>query len=219
MRTPQHSPEKVCFAGAAVILAVALYYCIMSAPLTLRPSAPVSRNEALPMPSVATPLTERGDEEAYVYGGVDPRTGQRVNRERMYPFEPYVTPVAVTVPIPAPSPSPAPQPANSQSGEKLAAQPREFAPLALAAAVEYTGVFSANGNTYGLLNRKDGSGYLQVKDGTEFTIGGEQYRVERLEKQAICVSCGGVCVILKNLSWDGELPPAQKRGHGESRSF
>ena len=188
--------EKLCFLISSAAAACAVYLALVSAPLPLLPGAPVSVSTAVPTPPEHVPLSARHDEEQYVFSVVDPQSGERINRDRRNPFAPWtvIDPViskderhaAVKPPV------------NSARNEtEPRVDKREFPPVALSAAVEYTGVLSAHGDTIGLLNRKDGSGYLRVREGSEFAIGGATYRVERLEKQAICVLQGGVSIRLK----------------------
>ena len=188
--------EKLCFLISSAAAACALYYMLVSAPVALRPGAPVSLSETGPSAFAQAAILEKGDAESYVYSGVDAQTGARINRDRYNPFAPYdVVCGGITEQKKIKNPDVVPP---SDSGDKaVPSHSREFAPVALASAVEYTGVVSANGVTIGLLNRKDGSGYLRVTAGSQFAIAGINYRVDALEKQAICVSQGDVSIRLK----------------------
>ena len=188
--------EKLCFLISSAAAASALYYMLVSGPMVLQPGAPVSVSETRPAAFARAAMLEKSDAEWYVYSGVDAQTGAHVNRDRHNPFAPYRDVCGgITEQKKIKNPDVVPPP---DSGDQaVPPRNREFAPVALASAVEYTGVVSANGVTIGLLNRKDGSGYLRVTEGSEFAIAGVSYRVDALEKQAICVSQGDVSIRLK----------------------
>ncbi len=188
--------EKLCFLICSTIAASAVYYALVSAPLPLVPGAPVTYSTAIPAPPECVPLSIRHDEEGYVFSVVDAQSGERANRDRPNPFAPWIAIVRVTQIIVPPA-TVVPPSVTVKDDPAPRIDKREFPPVALSSAVAYTGVLSANGDTIGLLNRKDGSGYLRVREGSEFAVGGTTYRVERLEKQAICVLQGGVSIRLK----------------------
>ena len=183
--------EKLCFLIASVAAACGAFYLLGTAPAPLRPDPPrsallksIERGENR-FVEIRTP---HGSEETYVSSGTDPETGRRINRDRANPFAPvrtYEALVASEIKPPAQivlraaSRNTDPAPAEHSKQKSLVPLPPEF---------EFAGVATFQDDSIGLLRRKDGSGIIGVKAGSELKTGTATYRVEQLEKQGILLS-------------------------------
>ena len=218
--------EKLVFLGTTTVLALTLYHLLISAPVALEPTPPVS-NVAPPGPLDREKQDTRvANVLYYISGGVNPQMGVAVDRSRKNPFEPIdewknerdvvdhgppkPKPVAVAGPPPppeVPEPTKGPDPKNS------------FGPRAdKVAKVDFSGVMTLGGVTNGLLKSKDGQ-TIQVKEGDY--LEDYKYTVVKIEKQAIWVSDeDNQMFVARDTSFDesgassggdGEDKPAKKK--------
>ena len=225
--------EKLVFLGTTTVLALTLYHLLISAPVALEPTPPVS-NVAPPGPLDREKQDNRvANVLYYISGGVNPQMGVAVDRSRKNPFEPideFISrspidvrptgpkPVAVAGPPPppeVPEPTKVPDPKNP------------FGPRAdKVAKVDFSGVMTLGGVTHGLLKSKDGQ-TIQVKEGDY--LDDYQYTVAKIEKQAIWVSDeDSQMFVARDTSFDesgassggdGEDKPAKKKPKGGKKDL
>jgi len=179
--------EQLAFLVVAAIAALSVYFYLSSGPIELEPGKPIAIGEP-PKPLNMKPPADPLQENYYVVDGqitrlMDPRTGQAVNRLRKTPFMPaakFIERVKKDPPAMLTPPPPPPPEAPKEPETK-----RDFGPKDLIAEVEFMGVVSLNGKTYGLVRPKDGSSPRRVKVGDK--IPDYNYTVTRIEKQTIYV--------------------------------
>lgn len=180
--------EQLAFLVVAAIAALSVYFYLSSGPVELEPGKPIAAGDP-PKPLNMKPPADPLQENYYVVDGqltrlMDPRTGQAVNRQRKTPFMPaakFIERVKKEPPANlTPPPPPPPEPQKEAEPTK-----RDFGPKDLVAEVEFMGVVSLNGKTYGLVRPKDGSSPRRVKVGDK--IPDYNYTVTRIEKQTIYV--------------------------------
>ncbi len=159
--------EQLAFLVVASIAALSVYFYLSSGPVELEPGKPIAAGEP-PKPLNMKPPADPLQENFYVVDGqvtrlMDPRTGQAVNRQRKTPFMPAAKFIERTkkelptnlTPPPPPPPEPPKEPETK----------RDFGPKDLIAEVEFMGVVTLKGKTFGHVRPKDGSSPRRVKVG------------------------------------------------------
>lgn len=186
--------EKLIFLGVTALLGLSLYNMLISAPVTLMPPDPVSSLSGPGPLDREKPDTRVADVLYYIDRGTNPMTGAVVMRDRKNPFEPiddFQTAAAPKVPQPKNGGKPtaavvdAEPPPAQEKPEPVKKEKKSFGPTTKTAKVDFSGVMTMNGATYGLLKSKDGQ-TIQVKEGDY--LEDFKYTVSKIEKQAIYVS-------------------------------
>jgi type IV pilus biogenesis protein PilP len=196
--TQAFNKEKLFFLLAGMVFAGGLYYFLASAPVPLVASYPMS-GESAPTPLPNVNPDEPREEAFYVVDGkitglIDMRTRQLVNRERKTPFieaakfladrtKPKEQPKELLVPPPPPPPPPPLPGKNDRADGKKRS---EFHATDAESAVEFVGVVTMGGRTYGMLRPKDGGKVMRVQVGD--VLPGCDYTVTKIEKQGIWVT-------------------------------
>jgi len=193
--TTGFNKEKLVFLGASAAFAVGLYFFLSSSPIDLQVGSPLGTQSgplALANINAARPL----EENYYVVPGtvsrmIDPRTAQLVNRERKTPFAPKSDftkrnlPPPIVAHVNAPPPPP-PPPASTAEKADTGKKKKEFGPNDREAEVQYMGVVTINGETYGLLKPKDGTSPKRIKVGDK--IPDYDYTVTKIEKNSVSLT-------------------------------
>lgn len=181
--------EQLVFLVVSVIAAISAYWYLASGPIPLEVGRPIAAGEP-PKPLSMKPPPDPLEEKFYVMDGkltnlMDPKTGQAVNRQRKTPFMPAAKFVERVVkpkdPVNLTPPPPPPPEAPKETKEDK----RNFDPQDVVSEVEFMGVITLNGKTFGLVRPKDGSSPRRVKVGDK--LPDYNYTVTRIEKQAIYV--------------------------------
>ncbi len=208
--TSGFNKEKLIFLGASLFCAFGLYNFLATAPVQLEVGKPISA-ESEPAPMGNQTAARPYEVAFYIAPGeitrlIDPRTNQLVRRDRKTPFAPkadFVSKTRVAGPaLPGmpggketaggiPPPPPPPPPPGTETKEKKGAkddgkpQKEVWRPEDRKAQVDYVGVVTMGGQSYGLLKSVDGGSPLRVKVGDK--IAAYDYTVTRIDKQAIWV--------------------------------
>lgn len=227
--------EKLVFLGTSSVLALTLYHLLISAPVALEPTPPVS-NVAPPGPLDREKQDTRvANVLYYISGGVNPQMGVAVDRSRKNPFEPideFIQGPIAEGPKPPKGPKtvvagPPPPPDNPVEPTEPGRE-KTFDPDAEKfAKVDFSGVMTMNGLTYGLLKSKDGQ-TIQVKEGDY--LEDYKYTVAKIEKQAIWVSDeDNQMFVARDLTFDesgasggegdDEEKPAKKKAKGGKKDL
>lgn len=213
--TTGFNKEKFVFLAASTAFAAGLYFFLSSSPIDLAVGNPLGNQSgpvALANVNAARPL----EENFYVVPGsvshmIDPRTAQLVNRERKTPFAPksdftkkkLPPPIVAHVNVPPPPPPP---PSSAADKTKDTGKPKkEFGPNDREAEVQYMGVVTINGATYGLLKPKDGTSPKRIKVGDK--IPDYDYTVTKIEKSSVSlVDKDNRPYVLRNTRFTDETP-------------
>lgn len=193
LNTQSFNKEQMLFMVCSTAFAVGLYLYLASSPVPLVVTEPISA-QPLPSPLTKKAREERLPEDFYVVnmpGMIDRHTNEPLNRLRKTPFAPAsgfrreVAKVKPPVDIGPPPPPPPPPPAEEA---KVAAKDskKTFTSKDAAVQLDFMGVVTIAGQTYGLLKPKDGTAPRRVKAGD--LIPELNYTVTRIEKQAIYVT-------------------------------
>jgi len=207
--------EKFALMLAALVVAAGVYIFVVTSPLVLEAARPIS-SDAGPQKErdVIPPAPE--SEDYYVVDGritslTDKFTGKLVNRQRKTPFMPAADflaarptelpkPKGGTANVPLPPPPPPPPPLAADKDKDKKRDKREFGPSDAESLVEFVGVITMRGVTYGMLRPKDGASMFRVKVGDR--LPGLDYTVQEIEKQAITVAdADGHIFLLRDLRY------------------
>ena len=194
--TTGFNKEKLVFLGASTAFAIGLYFFLSSSPIDLQVGSPLGTQSgplALANINAARPL----EENYYVVPGtvsrmLDPRTAQLVNRERKTPFAPKSDftkrnlPPPIVAHVNAPPPPPPPPPTGTAEKADTGKKKKEYGPNDREAEVQYMGVVTINGETYGLLKPKDGTSPKRIKVGDK--IPDYDYTVTKIEKNSVSLT-------------------------------
>lgn len=205
--TTGFNKEKLVFLGASTAFAIGLYFFLSSSPVELVVGKPLG-NQSGPQPLANVNAARPLEENFYVVPGtvsrmIDPRTALLVNRERKTPFAPKSDftkrnlPPPVVAHVNTAPPPPPPPPVTTIEKPEQGKRKKEYGPNDREAEVQYMGVVTINGETYGLLKPKDGTASKRIKVGDK--IPDYDYTVTKIDKNSVSLTDkDGRPYVLKN---------------------